>query len=338
MHEVEFSPNNCLRDIKSISSRIVECNEDVLSLRLSLVADSINSSFIDTLSKIVKVNELSYISIWLEDVVNLDDVVELLKLSNKIYVSFMYSRDLPFKVSELLLKVYERLGWRGCSRLGLSISEPPQTPYFPVNKPYERGFTVSLLYPKYMLSLLNSGYSLTESLELIAERTLRLCRKLEDKLPFLGVDYSLSPWMDDSVVELVERVGGIKFGNPGTISAIVDINRALQKIANKYDGIGFNEIMLPYAEDNGLKELARQGLLTLKDLLCYTVYCVAGLDMVLVPLEPGIKFVDLMLEDLIRAQALKNKCIGFRLLLINLPPHSEADLGMFGITPVLKLK
>ena len=338
VHEVELSLNSWIEDVKLMSKKIAEINEDVLSLRLSLEANYVDTSLLDKLSKLTRVNELNYISIWLEEVTALEEIVELLSISEKVYVSFMYSNDLPFKASELLFTVHERLSWSGCSRLGLSIGEPPQTPYFPVNRPEERGFSVSLLYPKHLLDLLNFGHSLSEALKLIAEHTLELCRGLERGLPFLGVDYSLSPWMDDSVVELIERVSGVEFGDPGTISAIVEVNRAIRTAAHKYEGIGFNEVMLPYAEDNRLKDLGRRGLLTLRDLMSYTVYCVAGLDMVLIPVSDGVKFADSMLRDLTETKALKGRCIGFRVLLADRPPGLEVNLGEFGVTPVLRVK
>lgn len=338
IHEVSLSLNHSLRDIKSIINRITSVKGDVLSLRLSLKASSVGASLLNILSKLVGVSELDYIAVWLESVLTPSEIVKLLRLSEKVYVSFMYSDDLPFSISELLSIVYKDLGWEGCSRLGLSIGGPVQTPYFPVTKPEERGYSISLLYPKFLMNLLDRGYSLDTALELIAEHALRFGEGLKKNLPFLGVDYSLSPWMDDSVVRLIEKINEAEFGAPGTVSAIVSINEIIQRIANRYCGIGFNEVMLSYAEDNRLKELARKGLLTLKDLINYTVYCVAGLDMAIIPIKLGVEYTDLIVSDLVKIQAIKRRCVGFRLVLVDSPPSSEVDLGEFGVTPVLRIR
>lgn len=44
---------------------------------------------------------------------------------------------------------------------------------------------------------------------------------------YLGIDTSLSPWGEESVVDAIERIYGVRFGEPGTLSAIYRLNKAI---------------------------------------------------------------------------------------------------------------
>jgi len=97
--------------------------------------------------------------------------------------------------------------------------------------------------------------------------------------------------------------------------------------------VGFNEVMLPLAEDDRLKELAAVGQLRFRDLLAATPACVAGLDMVPLPSTTETRVLKWVMRDLDAASKLKRKPLGMRVLLVGAAPGEEVELGMFGKTP-----
>ncbi len=154
-------------------------------------------------------------------------------------------------------------------------------------------------------------------------------------IDYLGIDVSLSPWGEESVVDAVERVYGIKFGGPGTLSAIYRLNRAIWDVSSQFRTTGFNEVMLPLAEDEKLKARAREGLVTFSKLVKYVMTCVAGVDMVPIP-SGQVTLVRGLINDLHAIVSIKRRSVGLRLI-----PYpgsgSEVDLGDFGKTPVLDM-
>lgn len=98
------------------------------------------------------------------------------------------------------------------------------------------------------------------------------------------IDHSINPWMDDSVARLLEYLSDEKFWRPGIIEGIMRIYTVLDQLAGTHDNIrGFNEVMLPYAEDRYLMELGEEGLIRVRDLLTLSMICVAVPDMLALP-------------------------------------------------------
>ncbi len=151
-------------------------------------------------------------------------------------------------------------------------------------------------------------------------------------------DLSLSPWMSESVVEVVEKKYGVKIPEPGSISAIQGVNEWILSLAEKLErrGLeieGFNETMFAVAEDNVLNEYVRIGRVKLHDLIAFASYCVAGVDMVAAPysLDPVT-----IASDLWTVYRLKKKPLGARILPVKAEPGSKIELKRFGTTWVAR--
>ncbi|MCD6105872.1 MAG: DUF711 family protein, partial [Thermoplasmata archaeon] len=122
--------------------------------------------------------------------------------------------------------------------------------------------------------------------------------------------------------------------SPGIMYVIWRINEAV------WDGmddmsIGYNELMLPLAEDNVLKERGREGLRA-TDLLRMTAACVAGLDMVVLPGDIDAGILKGLILDQYAIREVKGRPMGTRLIVY--PGASVGDvvpLGIFGDVPVI---
>ncbi|ABL77846.1 DUF711 family protein [Thermofilum pendens] len=213
------------------------------------------------------------------------------------------------------------------ARYAVSFGGFIQTPYFPATATSVEGVSLSLLYPKFLSE---------NPLSKVSETFSGLAARAEKTLPgFLGIDFSLSPWEDESVALLVEKVSGTTLGSPGTIRAIRELNRRINLLAHEARAVGYNEVMLPLAEDNRLKELAKTGQLRFSHLLNYASYCVAGLDMVVIPDTTEDKVLENILLDLSEIQKLKGRILGLRLILAPAEEGDEVEVGFFGKIPVI---
>lgn len=217
------------------------------------------------------------------------------------------------------------------TRLSLTMMEWVKSPYFPstVNRGNDYGFTLSFRYCDLMDRYLDGD-----------RRPLhRFFRGVEEALAeygslFLGIDYSLSPWMDESVGGIIERHFNIKVGEPGTFSGIHFINNVIKRIYRRFTMpyIGFNEVMLPIGEDNILKERVREGVLRLSTLIGLSSVCVAGLDMA--PLRRGKGLLYRVIKDVYTMSIVKGRPLGLRIIPVD-NGVEEVDLDRFGVVPVI---
>lgn len=270
---------------------------------------------------------------------NPGELVELMRTFERAYFSVEYSDEREGAIVEALRRIPEEAGWVAGSRFAVSFGGRPVTPYFPVTTSEVEGVTLSLLYPTHVAELIESGMTLPDALRTVALEAYRLAYEALDrsgaKLALLGLDLSLSPWASDSVAALLEKLLGLPLFSPGTFAVLRAVNEALSLLASSLGAVGFNEVMLPVAEDDRLKELAAVGQLRFRDLLAASAACVAGLDMVAIPSTTEDRVLRWVMRDLEAASRLKRKPLGMRLLLVSAAPGEEVDLGMFGKTPVV---
>lgn len=198
------------------------------------------------------------------------------------------------------------------------------SPYLPMSSavPGKKLMAASILYPSEV-----DPRSLDPSVE-------SAFRRAEAAAPGIPFDYSLSPWMEESVAELLQRLSGSPVGRPGSMHAVAELNDAIRRHAGR-GAIGFNEVMLPVEEDSRMKAMAREGSLRAYDLLRMASVCVAGVDMVVVSAGPDE--VRAFLLDACALALSARKPLGVRLIPVEDPPGTSIDLGRFGTATAVEL-
>ena len=216
------------------------------------------------------------------------------------------------------------------------------TPYFPLASavPGREAVSVALTYPTYLLDAYKSGGldGLRSAARAAAGRAEEYARAVAEEGGYeeAYVDLSVSPWMEDSTLGLVEAVAGVRMPRPGFTMGVRLVNEAVAEAARGVASAGFNEVMLPLAEDSKLKARASEGDVTARYLAMLSGVCVAGLDMVPVPAdEAGI--AGLILDVASYASA-KGRALGARIIPVEgAEPGDKVDLGRFGEAPVIQI-
>ncbi|RLG60794.1 hypothetical protein DRN86_01595 [Candidatus Geothermarchaeota archaeon] len=275
----------------------------------------------------------------------LKQIPEILKETKRLYFSFNIGdlRNLPCLDLKEVVKLWRKIdrvaGQDAFTHLAFTYGSTPETPYFPATVSKRQGLSLSLLYATQLRDAVESGKGLKEELS----RSLRLAEEIgrdvaeRINLEFLGVDSSVSPWMKDSVARLIETIINDKFGSPGTHYAIFDLNKSINGLSKKIRTVGFNEVMLPLAEDNQLKRAVEDGRIGLRDFVSYIFVCVSGLDMVPIPNETSDFKLIRMIRDALVAGCIKGKTVGIRVILAEAKPGERINLTGFGNVPVLSI-
>ncbi|ADY02181.1 hypothetical protein VMUT_1980 [Vulcanisaeta moutnovskia 768-28] len=304
-----------LWNFEELSTTINKASADLGYIHASLNI-AMNTKF--ELERVVNafIKSGSYLSIWVGDFKELND----------------YNTEL---FTNVLRRLVELNQWALSRRIAALIGDVILTPYYPdsINLNNSHGIALSILYP----SELSDERNLHNDLTGVFKTAEDIGREIAGELgvDYLGIDASLSPWGEESVIDAVERIYGIKFGGPGTLSAIYKLNKAIWEVSGRFRVTGFNEVMLPLAEDERLKARAREGLITFSKLVKYTMTCVAGVDMVPIP-SNQLPLIKGLINDLHAIVSIKRRSIGLRL--IPYPGNeAEVDLGDFGKAPVLDM-
>ena len=235
------------------------------------------------------------------------------------------------------------------TRIGIDLLGDPSfiTPYFPLSRApallSRPVFSLSFMLPKALLELLeNKGFE--GMIDYLFELSLSSIKYLKEYMisknndyGIAGVDLSLSPWMDDSVGELIEKVGSCTIGDLRCIPVIYRINKIINEVSSSLPrSTGFNEIMLAVAEDSLLKKRVYEGKLSLRSLLETVPVCLAGLDMFALRTSKE-RLLDLLLTLKAYSES-KRRTVGFRAII--LPESSDEEKIMtkkFGDIPVFDL-
>ncbi len=222
-----------------------------------------------------------------------------------------------------------------CMKICLSMDNKPlQSPYYPLStsiKPDVIG--LAFLYPDKLLPIyLKNGL---EGVRSYIEGLDGIVYRLE---PAIGrkvyIDYSVSPWREASVAELVEAIGGTRIWSPTFLYGIHLLNKILREHSIRVAySIGFNRVMLPYIEDNVLVKAGREGWVRARDFLLYACSCVAGVDTVVLPLDK-VKLYGYVRAVYSIAYSL-DKPLGLRIIPVGREPGERVKLEYFGSVAVL---
>jgi len=267
----------------------------------------------------------------------LEEVVEVVR--NGVFTSInMRSIDSFYRIENVLRRICEEQPFNG-SKISVNIGDNILTPYFPsaCNLYGEEGLAISLLYPSLLRNkLLNQFQDILAEVYASTEKVgLRLSESLG--LKYYGIDASLSPWMEESVAEIIEFSSGVRMPLPGTFSTIKKVNNLIESAisASGIKATGYNEVMLPAAEDNVLKERISSDEIRLRDLVHLTAACVAGVDMVVISDDTPSSILKGVFRDLFEISILKNRTLSIRIIFAPAKPGETVKLGFFGDTPVI---
>lgn len=315
---------------------------DVWSLRLAIDPQSIVDAlqFIDYLDEVSESFNYYAIPILCDSHFNFDLIVQMLSNYDKLFFS-MFGGLREFKVfKDLLVYVGGRLPLESFVKLSFSFGGPILTPYFPsASAGKDIMVTASMLYVDDLLNAIKSGKSISEVISNCSRHVSNFIAEISNylRINLIGLDASISPWMDESVVDLIECFGGVRFGDIGTLNSIYWINELIVDVVSKGNFFtGYNELMLPYAEDSKLMLLGGEGLISAYDLLHLSSVCVAGFDMAVLP-RMDEKSLNMFFMDAYSILKAKGKPCGFRVILSDNVYGDIVDLGFIGRAPVIKL-
>jgi len=282
-------------------------DEKIWTKRIAFPPTPANVSF-DKLSDLIPKNNdiiFSLIHVKSNDQ-RIREIPDILKTNNNIYASILLKRTEDVKnLSDFIYSLDPELS----TRVAILIYDDfLLTPYFPVgsaNTVFD-SFAISLLYTNdYLEGKVSKSFAEANQLGVKFSKLLNL--------RYLGIDISLSPWMNESVAEIIEKKSG-KLFSPGNTYTVLELNKEIFSEAwkQKITPIGFSETMLPIAEDSLLIKRVEEGSLKLPHLQQLTFACVAGLDMVAISRDRDL--YSKILLDSIAIQFNKRRPYGIRII------------------------
>jgi uncharacterized protein len=158
------------------------------------------------------------------------------------------------------------------------------------------------------------------------------------------VDLSLAPTpkIGDSVGEILEAMGIVKIGMPGSTAALAMLTDAVKKgglFASSSVG-GLSGAFIPVSEDAALAAAAAKGHLSIEKLEAMTAVCSVGLDMIAVPGDVSADAIAGIIADEAAIGVINAKTTAVRL--IPVPGKKAGDLavfgGLFGQTVILPVR
>ena len=160
-------------------------------------------------------------------------------------------------------------------------------------------------------------------------------------LPFGIIDLSLAPTpaVGDSVGEVLEKMGLVQVGGPGTTAALAMLNDAVKKggvMASSSVG-GLSGAFIPVSEDAGMIRAAEMGALHLEKLEAMTCVCSVGLDMIAIPGDTSVETILGIIADEAAIGMINNKTTAVRLIpAIGKKPGDRLNFGgLLGYAPVI---
>lgn len=158
------------------------------------------------------------------------------------------------------------------------------------------------------------------------------------------VDLSLAPTpkVGDSIGEILETMGIVNVGAPGSTAAVAMLNDAVKKggaFASSSVG-GLSGAFIPVMEDSTLARAAKEGHLCIEKLEAMTSVCSVGLDMVAVPGDTSAVTLAGIMADEMAIGMINNKTTATRI--IPVPGMKAGDFvsfgGLFGSSVVMPVR
>ncbi|MEM4487194.1 MAG: DUF711 family protein [Desulfurococcaceae archaeon] len=330
--ELEDEMNFALNTLNEVEGVLTKNNYPIFSKRVSLPGVPVNFAgrLLDYVEKrlLISIGYLRFNSV--------DEIVDL--AYNGISVPILHEAGPEIEKAKLYSEVFHRASAKdpvAATRIAVGFHNRDfYTPYFPDSSSRSlRAIGLAFLYPKLLVEMVRGGRSVEDSLKEVFRGIHNAVKLVKESIALpVVVDYSLSPWMENSVAELYE-VSGYSLLEPGALYYTWMVNKLIYDYSNKEIATGFNEVMLPYAEDSILMDYGAKGLIKAKDFLAYASTCVAGVDMLVVP-EGKDKLTQLIASAMALANT-KSRPLSLRVIPVASKPEDIIDLKRFGKVPVL---
>ena len=160
-------------------------------------------------------------------------------------------------------------------------------------------------------------------------------------IPFGIIDLSLAPtpFVGDSVAEILEEIGLERVGAPGTTAALALLNDQVKKggvMASSYVG-GLSGAFIPVSEDQGMIDAVNAGALTLEKLEAMTCVCSVGLDMIAIPGDTSEETIAGIIADEAAIGMINQKTTAVRLIPVIGKGEGEVVEfgGLLGYAPIM---
>ena len=162
------------------------------------------------------------------------------------------------------------------------------------------------------------GAELSQIAEEIAKHT---------QVKFAGIDFTPAPFPSEgaSFGDAIERLGISKIGYHGSLAAAAFLTDTLDRA--KFPRAGFNGLFMPLLEDAVLAKRAKEGVLSIKDLLLYSTVCGTGLDTIPIPGDTSVDELYAILLDIGSLSCRLDKPLTARLMPI--PGKNAGELTEF---------
>jgi hypothetical protein len=146
------------------------------------------------------------------------------------------------------------------------------------------------------------------------------------------VDLSLAPTpqVGDSVGEILQAMGVVRLGAPGSTAALALLNDAVKKggsFASSSVG-GLSGAFVAVSEDAALAQAVAMGDLTLAKLEAMTAVCSVGLDMIAVPGAADAETLAAIIADEVSIGVVNHKTTAVRI--IPVPGKAAGERAVFG--------
>lgn len=319
--------------LQGLERRLADSGLEVFTKRIAL--DKYRDGAADVLLEASRSGVLVSVGYVPGKAVERVDVVEL--AGGGLYVPILHMGDIAER-SRAYAKVITKAAEGdpvAATRISVGFhGEDFRTPYFPDSSSAgSEGIGLSFLYPHLILERVRKGAELREAFEQVFNEINNIAGLVAELSGMeVKVDYSLSPWMEKSVAQLLAEMGAHPLA-PGASYGIHVLNKLIEELSPPGPRTGFNEVMLPYAEDGLLLKLGEEGLLRARDFLIYASSCVAGVDMVVVPMD--LEKLAGLISDVAALAEVKRRPLGFRAIPVSASPGDKVRLGKFGEPAVI---
>jgi uncharacterized protein (UPF0210 family) len=336
------------RTLKSASQLFTGAGWEVQTTRLSLppvlneLAPQSRRGWLNDFALLCEVESLEFVSLgaYLGGELSVSEVVAAIQSHPAFNLTTIIAQDghvLAEGVKQAAAVILALAGATPDGRLNFNYAAiahcPPGIPFFPASyqaiQPGEpASLALGLQMPDLALEVIRNlapeirlhGPSvISEGLAAVLVNELNPLQALAEKfcqeqgLNYGGLDLSLAPMGEESVVAAFEAAGTIRFGEAGTLAVAAAITRGLQLAAVSLKATGYNGLMLPVLEDRLLGNRVEQGLVDVSKILAFSAVCGTGLDVIPLPGDVSLAQLENLLYDVAALSARYRKPLSARL-------------------------